>query len=71
MSDLGKPVSDNNFDGPVPDVRQADLWLCWECHIPHLNVGQPRECTICGGELEYMGEVPYQNKELEVVDAAE
>lgn len=46
------------------DVRQADLWLCWECCIPHLNAGPPRECSHCGADLEYLGELDYHNKEL-------
>lgn len=46
------------------DIRQADLWLCWDCCIPHLNVGVPRECSRCGTELEYLGEIDYHNKQL-------
>lgn len=53
------------------DTRQADLWQCWECCIPHLNVGPERECTICGGDLEYLGELPYHNKQLEVANAGD
>lgn len=42
----------------------ADLWLCWECCIAHLNVGVQRECANCGGSLEYQGELEYEDKEL-------
>lgn len=42
----------------------ADLWLCWGCHIPHLNVGPERVCSHCGAGLEYMGELTYQDKDL-------
>jgi rubrerythrin len=45
-------------------MTEVDLWLCWECCIPHLNIGPPRQCSNCSEGLEYLGELSYQDKEL-------
>lgn len=57
-----------NAEGGSPqegtDIRQIDLWECSACSVPNMNVGRPRECAHCGGDLDYLGEVDYRNLPL-------
>lgn len=47
-----------------PDIRQADLWTCLDCGLAHANKVGDRACSACGGSLEYLGEIDYNNKDL-------
>lgn len=50
--------------GEELDIRQADLWSCRECDAAFVNRALRRTCSHCDADLEYLGEIDYENKTL-------